>query len=244
MTRPKLGGFALALALALAMVAPAGCSSAGNSPGMSTDGDATPAAPGSSATGPSLPGSTATAGASTLGDIPAGRSIAEGGGGPLTYTFREEWRRARAEAQNWRGGAFLISASGPYINDDGVPSYWTFAFADKTGPEAVLIVEIDPWGKVTETREVTGEGLSSFVSKYTDRIPYEVLDSDTAVGLGKAALADRYDLAKTKDPRIGLNFSATDGSGPYWSYTLFYKSTAVYVTAKVHAITGSVTLVE
>jgi hypothetical protein len=107
----------------------------------------------------------------------------------------------------------------------------------------VLLVEIDPWGKVTSAGKVSGTGVSSFVGPYTQRIPYAIIDSDTAVGLGKAALAAKYDLAKTRDPRIGLNFSEVDGSGPYWTYTLFYTSTAKYVTARIDALTGVVTSV-
>ena len=70
-------------------------------------------------------------------------------------------------------------------------------------------------GKVTQTREVTGDGVRSFVGRYTKRIPYGVIDSDQGVELGKTALASRYDPTRTKDPRIGLNFSQIDGSGPY-----------------------------
>jgi hypothetical protein len=72
-------------------------------------------------------------------------------------------------------------------------------------------------------------------------MPYAIIDSDTAVGLGKTALASRYDLAKTKDPRIGLNFSLVDGSGPFWTYTLFDESTATYVSVQIDALTGEVT---
>jgi hypothetical protein len=219
------------------MLAPAGCAGPGNSSaGTALDGSPTPVVTRSPASSPG------TAGPSMLRDIPAGRSFAEGGGGPLSYTFREEWRKARAGARNWRSGAYLISAAGAFVNDDGVPSEWTFAFVDRAGPDVVLVIQIDPWGKVTASRQVSGDGLSSFVGQYTNRIPYEVIDSDTAVGLGKAALATRYNLAKTRDPRIGLSFSSTDGSGPYWTYTLFNETTAVYVTAQIHAMTSAVTI--
>lgn len=225
------------LALALALLAPAGCASPGSSSaGPVLNGSPTPLVTRSPAN------STGTAGSSAVGDIPAGRSFAEGGGGPLSYTFREEWRKARAEAQSWRSGAYLVSAAGSFVNDDGVPSEWQFVFVDRAGPDTVLVIQIDAWGKITASRRVSGDGVSSFVGQYTNRIPYEVIDSDTAVGLGKAALAARYNLAKTKDPRIGLNFNLTDGSGPYWTYTLFYQTTAVYVTAQIHAITSAVTI--
>lgn len=221
-----------ALALAFAVLALAGCASGGNASGGPVDQQSgTPV-------GMASP---STANQTLMDDIPPGREIAEGGGGPLSYTFREEWRRARAVALKWRGGAYLITAAGDFVNDDGVPSHWTLDFIDKADADAVFVVEIDPWGKVTQTREVTGGGVSSFVGQYTNRIPYTIIDSDKAVGLGKAALASRYDLAKTKDPRIGLNFSVLDGSGPYWTYTLFYESTAEYVSAQINALTGEVT---
>jgi hypothetical protein len=176
----------------------------------------------------------------TLGDdIPPGRGIAEGGGGPQSYTFREEWRKARAEGLKWRGGAYLITATGNYVNDDGVPSSWALKFVDRTAADAVLLVDIDAWGKVTQTREVSGSGVASFVGQYTKRIPYAIIDSDEAVGIGKAALATQFPLDKTTDPSLALNFSALDGSGPYWTYMRFYTSTAEYVSARIDALTGA-----
>jgi hypothetical protein len=185
-----------------------------------------------------------TAAATLLEDIPPGRGIAEGGGGPLAYTFREEWRKARVEARLWRPGAYLISGSGLYVNDDGVPSYWAFNFIDRPDADAVLKIQIDPWGTVTQAGEAKGNEIASYVGEFTAPIPYAVIDSDAAVRLGKAAIAARYDLDETKDPRLGLNFSALDGSGPYWQYTVFRTSSASYVTARIHALTGEATLVE
>jgi hypothetical protein len=182
---------------------------------------------------------TANGGQSLTDDIPPGRGIAEGGGGPLSYTFREEWRRARAEAQKWRSGAYLITATGNYVNDDGLPNNWALKFIDKAAADAVLLVDIDPWGKVTQTREVSGSGVSSFVGPHTNRIPYGIIDSDTAVTLGKAALAAQFPLDKTNEPSLALNFSEVDGSGPYWTYMLFYESTAEYVSARMDALTGA-----
>ena len=172
--------------------------------------------------------------------IPPGREIPEGGGGPVSYTFREEWRRGLAAAQKWRSGAYLITATGDMINDEGVPSSWSLIFLDKAAEDAVLIVGVDPWGKVTAQRQVNGTGVNSFVDNYTQQIPYDVIDSDSAVSAGKKALGARYNLKSTKDPRLALNFSATDGSGPYWNYTLFYISKAEYVTARIDALTGEI----
>jgi hypothetical protein len=126
------------------------------------------------------------------------------------------------------------------VNDEGVPSSWSLVFIDRPDADAVLLLDIDPWGKVTQTREVTGDGVGSFVGQHTRPIPYDIIDSDEAVGLGKAALASRYDLSETKDPRIGLGFSVIDGSGPSWGYSLFNTSTAEYVSAQIDALTGEV----
>jgi len=247
---------AAALASGFAVFALAGCGSGGAAPtgaAGNTGGGPTGAAAPSTAARPSpapsaaaQPSPAATAepvtGGQTLdGEIPPGREIAEGGGGPAQYTFREEWRRALAEARKWRSGAYLIGAGGDMVNDDGVPSHWSLDFIDRADADAVLKVEIDPWGTITRTREVTGDGVSSFVGPYTKMIPFGVIDSDEAVAIGTAAMATRYDLARTKDPRIDLGFSSLDGSGPDWTYTLFNESTAEYVSAHIDALTGEVT---
>jgi hypothetical protein len=227
----RVGAVAAALALAVA-----GCGGAVWSlPPASQSGH-------SAATGTPVSGTgTPVSGQTALDDLPPGRGIAEGGGGPMTYTFREEWRRARPVAQTWRSGAYLVSAAGSFVNDDGVPSSWTFDFVDRANPDAVLVVEMDPLGKIGAVRRVTGSGVSSLVGPHDARIPYSVIDSDTAVASGKATLTSRYDLAKTRDPRIGLSFSGVDGSGPYWTYTLFYEPTAAYVSAQIDALTGGAT---
>jgi hypothetical protein len=172
--------------------------------------------------------------------IPPGREIAEGGGGPVSYTFREEWRRGLATAETWRSGAYLIVAVGQMVNDDGVPNSWRLTFADKAAPDAVLLVDVDPWGKVTHQEVVVGADATGLVGESTKPIPYAVIDSDQAVTVGKETLGATYDLDKTKDPLISLNHDRKDGSGPYWSYILFYESTAEYVTARIDALTGKV----
>ena len=182
----------------------------------------------------------AGSGSAVAGQILPGREIAESGDGPTQCTFREEWRRALATAQKWRAGAYLITATGEMINDEGVPSSWRLLFIDKAAADALLMVDMDPWGKVTSQRELTGSEVGSFVNAHTKAIPYDVIDSDKVVSVGKKALAARYDLAKTKDPRVGLNYSVIDGSGPYWVYTLFYSPNAEYVTVRMDALTGEV----
>ncbi|MDZ4063380.1 MAG: hypothetical protein U1E22_01820 [Coriobacteriia bacterium] len=176
--------------------------------------------------------------------IPAGRAIPEGGGGPNSYTFREEWRRALPEAQKWRIGAYLISAVGDYINNEGVPSEWRFSFISDRDPGELLFLYMDPWGKVTRTEELADDEMLSNVSEYDKSMPYEVIDSDQAVQIATETLGARYNLADTKDPRIALGWSAIDGSGPYWEYTLFDNATATYISAQIDARTGVVTLQE
>ncbi len=220
-----------AVAAAVVVLLLSGCGGDGGSGGAQPDG-ATGTAETTTASGQE--------GAAAADGIPAGREIAEGGGGPVNYTFREEWRRGLAAAQQWRPGAYLITASGDMINDDGVPSSWRLLFIDKVPADTVLMLDMDPWGKVTDQREVTGGDVASFVGDHTKAIPYEILDSDAVVSIGKAALGERLDLAKAKDPRVGLNFSEIDGSGPYWTYSLFNTSNAEYVMARIDAITGTV----
>ena len=193
-----------------------------------------------SASGAAAASAVPTAAATALDDIPPGRAIPEGGGGPSSYTFREEWRRARAEAQRWRAGAYLVAASGNFVNDDGVPSSWTLDFTDGTSPVVAFMVGIDPWGKVTETHEVAGDAAVSLLGPNAGRIPYGIIDSDKAVGLGKADLSSRYDLGKTNAPSLGLRYSEVDGGGPYWTYTLFYEPAADYIPARMDALTGAV----
>ncbi len=172
--------------------------------------------------------------------IPPGREIAEGGGGPTQYTFREEWRRALPEAQKWRIGAYLISAVGNQVNDDGVPSDWRFAFISDRDPDALLFIYMDPWGKVSSTEEVT-ENRGSHVSEYDRPMEYDVIDSDQAVSIALKALAEDHDLADTKDPRISLGWSVLDGSGPYWEFNIFHKPTATYLYVQIDARSGAVT---
>jgi hypothetical protein len=233
-----------ALALAFSALALASCTTGGASPSIGGQQNGAPvgsAVASTAATSAPTTNASGTSDQTLTDDIPPGRSIAEGGGGPLSYTFREEWRRARAEAQKWRSGAYLITAFGNYVNDDGLPNSWSLKFIDKVAADAVLLVDIDPWGKVTRTREDTGSAVTSDVGQYTKRIPYNIIDSDKATSLGKAALASQYPLAKTNDPSLTLNFSRVDGSGPYWTYMLFYESTAEYVSAQINALTGVVT---
>jgi hypothetical protein len=224
-----------ALALAFAVLALAGCANGGDASRGTLD---------NKSGAPVGTEALSTADQVLNQDIPPGREIAEGGGGPVSYTFREEWRRALAEAQKWRSGAYLIKAVGNKVNDEGVPSYWALAFIDKAEADAVLRVEIDPWGKVTETEEVTGDGVISFVDKFTKRIPYDVIDSDEVVTIGKAALAAHFNPLKTRDPLIALSSNEITGGTLHWTYMLFYESTAEYVSALIDPRTGEVTLRE
>ena len=227
----------------LAAALAAGCGSSGASGAVGSGPAASSPTPEGSA------GPTPTAGASgtaapsepgTTSEIPPGRALPGDGGGPVQYTFREEWRRALAQASGWRSGAYLINASGQNVNDEGVPSYWVMVFIDKAAADAVLRLEIDPWGKVTRTEEVTGDGIISFVDQYTKRVPYDVIDSDQVVAIGKPALGAKYNLLKTKDPSIILSSNKITGGDLHWTYMLFYNSTAEYVSAIIEPITGAV----
>ena len=175
---------AAALASAFALLTLAGCGSGGaastgpaDSTGSGPTGTAAASAAAQSSPVPSVapsaaPSAAPSTGGQTLdGEIPPGREIAEGGGGPMQYTFREEWRRALAEARKWRSGAYLITAAGAMVNDEGVPSRWALDFIDRADADAVLKVDVDPWGAITQTREVTGDGVSSFVDQYTNGNP-------------------------------------------------------------------------
>jgi hypothetical protein len=230
------------LVLAAGLLVLVGCSSAtSSSAGATPPGGASPIATTTAAPSGTAPSAPAQSQAATTADvIPPGRKVADGSGGPPTYTFREEWRKALVTAQAWRGSAFLISAAGDMVNDDGIPSHWTCIFLDAPKAQTILIVEIDPWGVIGPTREITGDDASSFVDASALRIPYAVIDSDTAVATGKTAVAAQLDLATTKEPRIALGFSITDGTGPFWTYSVFRKTTAEYVAARLDALTGAV----
>ena len=230
-SHPSLGRKLLLFGLALLMV---GCGSTTTSPQtLPGAGQASLSTTASKTTIPTVVGSL------DANVIPPGRSFAEGGGGPLTYTFREEWRRALAQAQAWDASAYLVDASGNFVNNDGVPSSWAFNFVGQSGIK-VLRLEIDPWGKITASHEVSGEAAQSLIGVNAKPIPYQIIDSDQAVTIGESTMAARYDLLKTRDPSLGLRYSEADGSGPYWTYTLFYQPAASYVSTRIEALTGKI----
>jgi hypothetical protein len=246
--RRRRTGLVGALTLALGLSLAAGCADSGEESGEeSASAEATTAAPGTvKATAPEGGGSAeegATSAAAPVdpADIPPGREIAEGGGGPTQYTFREEWRRALGEAQAWREGAYLYEALGRYVNDEGVPSEWRMSFI--SGPaataDAVLVVTIDPWGNVTATEEMT-ESLGSHVSEFDQPVPVDVIDSDEAVTLGRAALGATFNLEDAQDPYVTVGFSELDGTGPFWRYGFFYPPTAEYASVPLDGVTGDV----
>jgi len=84
-----------------------------------------------------------------------------------------------------RNEAYLIAAVGDFVNDDGGSEQLVTQLIDRAAADAVLVVEIDPWGKVTGTREVTGDEVTSFVSQYTNRIPTPSSTATTPSGLAK-----------------------------------------------------------
>jgi len=234
----SMGTVVRALVAAGSVAIFAGCGSPG------TTGTATGLPAGSHATvepsAATTPGSSSTV---SVSEIPPGRAISDGGG-PAQYTFREEWRRALAAARQWRSGAYLINASGNQVNDQGVPSYWIMAFIDKAAADAVFRIEIDPWGKVTRTNEITGSSVTSFVDEFTTRIPYDVIDSDQVVTVAAAALGAKYDLAKTSDPAVAIGSTAVSGGELRWTYMLLYSPTADYVSVAVDPTSGEITPLE
>jgi hypothetical protein len=167
--------------------------------------------------------------------IPPGRSFAEGGGGPLSYTFREEWRRASEVAKQWRSGAFLVTASGRDVNDEGVPSSWTMMFVDAIPTDEILFVTIDPWGKVTKKETIKTAERTDQLQPGDDRIPFGILDSDMAVAKGKAALAAGA-APVGGNARLLLSF-ARDDTGPYWNYVVEAPNSRL-ATARINARTG------
>lgn len=172
----------------------------------------------------------------SVSEIPAGRAIPEGGGGPDSYTFREEWRRALAKAKEWRPGAYLVTASGNYVNDDGVPSSWQMTFVDAIPADKLLRVEIDPWGAVTTTKEIDTTKVKDLLQPGDARIPFGIMDSDAAVAAAKKALGASYELGKTENPAIRLQFDRDD-SGPWWIYVVEDENGKLIIT-RVHALTG------
>jgi len=244
--RRRWAGLVGSLAVVLGLGLVAGCAGSGGGSGDPATDPPTTTAPGTGGgTAPAgeRPEEAASSSALVSPDqIPPGREIAEGGGGPVQYTFREEWRRALVEAQAWRPGAFLVSATGRYINDEGVPTEWRLSFIDApTGADAdaVLFVVVDPWGGISQTEEVT-ESVSSRVSEFDRLVPADVLDSDDVVALGREALGSTYNLAQAQDPYASVGFSVRDGSGPYWRYGFFYPPTAEYVSVPLDALTGAI----
>jgi hypothetical protein len=170
--------------------------------------------------------------------IPPGRSFVEGGGGPRSYTFREEWRKALLVAQQWRRGAFLVTASGQYVNSDGVPSVWQVKFVDAIPADKILMIEIDPWGNVTSKREVDTSKVTDLLQPGDARIPFGVMDSDAAVTICRKALEAVNKAAATGNASMRLECRA-DKTGPWWICAIEVPGDK-YVTARVHALTGQV----
>lgn len=167
--------------------------------------------------------------------IPPGRSFSEGGAGSKSYTFREEWRRALSVAEVWRSGAYLITASGRNVNDDGVPSTWSMKFVDAIPTDEVLMLDIDPWGTVTQKHLAKTSVITDLVQPGDGRIPLGIMDSDAAVAKCKQALAAAQ-RPVTGNADLGLAF-VRDGSGPFWSYVAEGPDSRYFI-AGVNAVTG------
>jgi hypothetical protein len=236
MYRTRSGSIAvmlLAVVLVVAVLAaPAGGCTRRKPPGSttttSTTGttDATSSAGSQEGTGAAVEGATS---------IPPGSSFVEGGGGPSSYTFREEWRRALASAQQWRQGAYLVTASGDNVNSDGVPSEWSLRFVDAIPTDEILVVGIDPWGQITSKVGIDTRKVTDQLQPGDGRIPEGILDSDAAIRLGHAALSSAGSDT-TGTTRLLLSFDR-DGSGPYWRVVVEQPGGGI-ATASVNALTG------
>jgi len=161
--------------------------------------------------------------------IPDGRKIL--GDGNPEYTFLSLWKRAVPTALQWKGDAYLASASGSFVNDDGVPSEWMMVFRTRAAGSPDLRVWIDPWGKVTRTEKTPADDTYG-----TRAVMPGIVDSDAAVTVGRSALKNKG-VTTTKDPRLGLGFKGD--VGPFWYYVVL--SNGNYVTATIDALTGKAT---
>jgi hypothetical protein len=221
-----------ALAGVLALIALSGCSGGSGSGVAAGSKDATVNAP----LGVGAP-STGVEGLYT--QIPAGTAFAEGG--VTRYTFREEWRRALADAQKWNVDAYLVRATGDGVDASGVPAAWRLDFADAAVGQSVLSLTIDATGKVTASTETTGAAAKSVLGKRAARIPPNIMDSDRAAKFGRQALGLTA-ASTTTDPRLILAFDPLDGTGPDWTFSVLDPATGKRASARIDAITGAVSV--
>jgi hypothetical protein len=222
--------FAAVVALAAMLVLVAGCGTPGTGGGTgSTTATGTPATGGGTPPdGPVM---------IVPDSIPDGTTIKSPTGGNDEYTFRSLWKKALPEALKWKADAYLSTAAGAYVNDTGVPSEWTMIFRSRAGDPKDFAVYIDPWGKVTRTVEINATKTDG-----TEVVPPSIIDSDEAVKIALPALLERVRPEETRDPALGLGFSAPDG--PFWYYIVFEKANAQYITVTIEAVTGKVVSVK
>jgi len=219
-----------ACAVALALVA--GCASPGAGDGSKVGaGSGSGAAVGSTAPG----GGTPVDGPVVIvpESIPDGRTVSDGGN--PEYTFRSLWKKALSTALEWKPDAYLVSAAGSFVNNDGVPSEWMMVFRTRDGSKD-LRVRIDPWGKVTGNQESAPDPTNGTVA-----VPSSIIDSDEAVAKALPALTDKVSPEQAKDPRLGLGFE--EAAGPFWYYIVLTPA-ADYVTVTLDAVTGDVVSVK
>jgi hypothetical protein len=226
--RGALGLLAVVLAGTLALAAGCGGSTSGAGSG--------PAAPGSQAATTTAPGT----GGQPAGDgpvvvtpdsIPDGRTIS--GEGNPEYTFLSLWKMALVDAFKWKPDAYLASASGDFVNNDGVPSEWMMVFRTREAGGKDFRIRIDPWGKITQSEETAPDDTLG-----TRAVMPTIIDSDEAVAKALPALSAKVSPAQTKDPRLGLGFKSD--AGPSWRYIVLDATTGNYVTVTLDANTGAV----
>ena len=215
-------GTVVALAtLALAVVLAAGCGGSKASAGSGSANQGSQAEPTSAASGTGAQRPVDGPVVIVPQSIPDGRTIS--GEGNPSYTFRSLWKIALAEALKWKPDAYLVSASGDFVNNDGVPSEWMMVFRTHAPGGKDFRIWIDPWGKITRSEETASDSTLG-----TQAVMPTLIDSDEAVAAALPALSKTVAPEKTKDPKLGLGFK--DGAGPYWYYIVLETSNGNYVT--------------
>jgi hypothetical protein len=167
-------------------------------------------------------------------EIPPGQSYPEGS--YTAYTFREVWRQALVAARQWRGGAFLIGATGTYVDERGVPTMWQMRFVSSIPADQILTIDIDPWGQVSAKQVTNTAKVTDQIQPGDQRAPWGIMDSDAAVKVGRQVMATGHDLNLSNNPSLQLSFGR-DGSGPYWTYSVDGPSGS-RVSAQVDALTA------
>lgn len=167
-------------------------------------------------------------------EIPPGQSYPEGT--YTAYTFREVWRQALLTARQWRDGAFLIGASGTFVDERGVPTMWQMRFVSSIPADQILTIDIDPWGQVSAKTIIDTTKVTDQIQPGERKVPWGIMDSDAAVKVCRQVMSTGHDLNLSNNPSLQLSFGR-DRSGPYWTYSVDGPSSE-RVSAQVDALTA------